>query len=209
MQDEVLNLEKTLKTPTKPFTAIIGGAKISSKIEVVLALIDKVDNLIIGGGMAFTFIKARGGAIGNSIYEEDKIDLANKIIQKAENKGVNIILPSDSINSSKFGDDGDIQISHIEKIESNYMGLDIGPESIKIFSNVIQNSKTIIWNGPMGVFEIELFSEGTRQIALSVAKATSEGAYSLVGGGDSVAAIKKFNLESSVSYISTGGGAII
>ena len=209
MQDEVLNLEKTLKTPTKPFTAIIGGAKISSKIEVVLALIDKVDNLIIGGGMAFTFIKARGGAIGNSIYEEDKIDLANKIIQKAENKGVNIILPSDSINSSKFGDDGDIQISHIEKIESNYMGLDIGPESIKIFSNVIQNSKTIIWNGPMGVFEIELFSEGTRQIALSVAKATSEGAYSLVGGGDSVAAIKKFNLESSVSYISTGGGAMI
>ena len=209
MQDEIFNLDKAIKNPTKPFTAIIGGAKISGKIEIVLSLIEKVDNLIIGGGMAYTFVKARGGAIGNSIYEKDKLELADRIIQKAQDRGVNIILPTDSVNSSKFGEDGAIQISDIEKISPNYMGLDIGPKSIQLFKNVIQNSKTIIWNGPMGVFEMDLFSKGTEQIALSVSKATSNGAYSLVGGGDSVSAIKKFNLENNVSYISTGGGAMI
>ena len=209
MQDEIFNLDKAIKNPTKPFTAIIGGAKISGKIEIVLSLIEKVDNLIIGGGMAYTFVKARGGAIGNSIYEKDKLDLAGQIIQKAQDRGVNIILPTDSVNSSKFGEDGAIQTSDIEKISPNYMGLDIGPKSIQLFKNVIQNSKTIIWNGPMGVFEMDLFSKGTEQIALSVSKATSNGAYSLVGGGDSVSAIKKFNLENNVSYISTGGGAMI
>lgn len=209
MQNEIFNLDKAIKNPTKPFTAIIGGAKISGKIEIVLSLIEKVDNLIIGGGMAYTFVKARGGAIGNSIYEKDKLELADRIIQKAQNRGVNIILPTDSVNSSKFGEDGTIQTSDIEKISPNYMGLDIGPKSIQLFKNVIQNSKTIIWNGPMGVFEMDLFSKGTEQIALSVSKATSNGAYSLVGGGDSVSAIKKFNLENNVSYISTGGGAMI
>ena len=209
MQDEIFNLDKAIKNPTKPFTAIIGGAKISGKIEIVLSLIEKVDNLIIGGGMAYTFVKARGGAIGNSIYEKDKLELADRIIQKAQDRGVNIILPTDSVNSSKFGEDGTIQTSDIEKISPNYMGLDIGPKSIQLFKNVIQNSKTIIWNGPMGVFEMDLFSKGTEQIALSVSKATSNGAYSLVGGGDSVSAIKKFNLENNVSYISTGGGAMI
>ena len=209
MQDEIFNLDKAIKNPTKPFTAIIGGAKISGKIEIVLSLIEKVDNLIIGGGMAYTFVKARGGAIGNSIYEKDKLELADRIIQKAQDRGVNIILPTDSVNSSKFGEDGAIQISDIEKISPNYMGLDIGPKSIQLFKNVIQNSKTIIWNGPMGVFEMDLFSKGTEQIALSVSKATSNGAYSLVGGGDSVSAIKKFKLENNVSYISTGGGAMI
>ena len=209
MQDEIFNLDKAIKNPTKPFTAIIGGAKISGKIEIVLSLIEKVDNLIIGGGMAYTFVKARGGAIGNSIYEKDKLELADRIIQKAKDRGVNIILPTDSVNSSKFGEDGAIQTSDIEKISPNYMGLDIGPKSIQLFKNVIQNSKTIIWNGPMGVFEMDLFSKGTEQIALSVSKATSNGAYSLVGGGDSVSAIKKFNLENNVSYISTGGGAMI
>ena len=209
MQDEIFNLDKAIKNPTKPFTAIIGGAKISGKIEIVLSLIEKVDNLIIGGGMAYTFVKARGGAIGNSIYEKDKLELADRIIQKAQDRGVNIILPTDSVNSSKFGEDGAIQTSDIEKISPNYMGLDIGPKSIQLFKNVIQNSKTIIWNGPMGVFEMDLFSKGTEQIALSVSKATSNGAYSLVGGGDSVSAIKKFNLENNVSYISTGGGAMI
>ena len=209
MQDEIFNLDKAIKNPTKPFTAIIGGAKISGKIEVVLSLIEKVDNLIIGGGMAYTFVKARGGAIGSSIYEKDKLELADRIIQKAQDRGVNIILPTDSVNSSKFGEDGAIQTSDIEKISPNYMGLDIGPKSIQLFKNVIQNSKTIIWNGPMGVFEMDLFSKGTEQIALSVSKATSNGAYSLVGGGDSVSAIKKFNLENDVSYISTGGGAMI
>ena len=209
MQDEIFNLDKAIKNPTKPFTAIIGGAKISGKIEVVLSLIEKVDNLIIGGGMAYTFVKARGGAIGSSIYEKDKLELADRIIQKAQDRGVNIILPTDSVNSSKFGEDGAIQTSDIENISPNYMGLDIGPKSIQLFKNVIQNSKTIIWNGPMGVFEMDLFSKGTEQIALSVSKATSNGAYSLVGGGDSVSAIKKFNLENNVSYISTGGGAMI
>ena len=209
MQDEIFNLDKAIKNPTKPFTAIIGGAKISGKIEIVLSLIEKVDNLIIGGGMAYTFVKARGGLIGNSIYEKDKLELADRIIQKAQDRGVNIILPTDSVNSSKFGEDGAIQTSDIEKISPNYMGLDIGPKSIQLFKNVIQNSKTIIWNGPMGVFEMDLFSKGTEQIALSVSKATSNGAYSLVGGGDSVSAIKKFNLENNVSYISTGGGAMI
>ena len=209
MQDEIFNLDKAIKNPTKPFTAIIGGAKISGKIEIVLSLIEKVDNLIIGGGMAYTFVKARGGAIGNSIYEKDKLELADRIIQKAQDRGVNIILPTDSVNSSKFGEDGAIQTSDIEKISPNYMGLDIGPKSIQLFKNVIQNSKTIIWNGPMGVFEMDLFSKGTEQIALLVSKATSNGAYSLVGGGDSVSAIKKFDLENNVSYISTGGGAMI
>ena len=180
-----------------------------TKINVITSLIEKVDNLIIGGGMAYTFVKARGGAIGNSIYEKDKLELADRIIQKAQDRGVNIILPTDSVNSSKFGEDGAIQTSDIEKISPNYMGLDIGPKSIQLFKNIIQNSKTIIWNGPMGVFEMDLFSKGTEQIALSVSNATSNGAYSLVGGGDSVSAIKKFNLENNVSYISTGGGAMI
>ena len=209
LKNEIDSLEKSLKNPEKPFTAIIGGAKISDKIDVISSLLTKVDNLIIGGGMAYTFAKASGGKIGNSLVENDKLDLAKEIISKAKLIGVNLILPVDSVNSDEFSNNANTNTSDISDVPDGFMGLDIGEKSIKLFSEVIENSKTIIWNGPMGVFEMSNFESGTKLVGESICKATKNGAFSLIGGGDSVAAIKKFNMQSDVSYISTGGGAML
>ena len=209
LQKEIYNLDLVLKNPQKPFTAIIGGSKITGKIEVITALLNKVDNLIIGGGMAYTFVKAMGGNIGNSLIEEDKISLAEQLIGLAKSKGVDLLLPSDSVNAKAFDNSADTNVSDIENIPNGFMGLDIGEKSIAHFSEIIKNSKTIIWNGPMGVFEMSNFANGTKQIANAICRATEKGAYSLVGGGDSVAAIKKFGLAERVSYTSTGGGAML
>ena len=209
LEKEIYNLDLVLKNPQKPFTAIIGGSKITGKIEVITALLNKVDNLIIGGGMAYTFVKAMGGNIGNSLIEEDKISLAEQLIGLAKSKGVDLLLPSDSVNAKAFDNSADTNVSDIENIPNGFMGLDIGEKSIAHFSEIIKNSKTIIWNGPMGVFEMSNFANGTKQIANAICRATEKGAYSLVGGGDSVAAIKKFGLAERVSYTSTGGGAML
>jgi len=209
LEKEIDNLELVLKNPKKPFTAIIGGAKITGKIDVILALLDKVDNLIIGGGMAYTFAKSMEGNIGNSLVEEEKISLAKQLIELAKSKGVNLCLPSDSVNTNKFDNDAETNTSGITNIPDGFMGLDIGKKSIVAFSSIIANSKTIIWNGPMGVFEMSNFEKGTREIANAICKATETGAYSLIGGGDSVAAIKQFGLSKKVSYVSTGGGAML
>ena len=209
LKNEVENLEKALNSPKKPFTAIIGGSKISGKIDVITSLLDKVDNLIIGGGMAYTFAKAMGGNIGNSLVEFDKIDLAKSIINKVKNKDVNLLLPIDSVNASNFSNDSNIRFSEITNVQDGYLGLDIGEESTRLFSEVIEGSKTIIWNGPMGVFEMSNFENGTKKIAESICKSTKNGAFSLVGGGDSVAAIRKFGMQNQLSYISTGGGAML
>ena len=209
LEKEISNLEVILENPQKPFTAIIGGAKITGKIDVIMALLDKVDNLIIGGGMAYPFAKAMGGNIGNSLVEEEKISLAKQLIELAKSKGVNLYLPSDSVNANKFDNNAETNTSEITNIPNGFMGLDIGQESIAKFSEIIEHSKTIIWNGPMGVFEMSNFANGTREIANAICKVTEKGAYSLVGGGDSVAAIKQFGLAKKVSYISTGGGAML
>ena len=209
LEKEISNLEVILENPQKPFTAIIGGAKITGKIDVIMALLDKVDNLIIGGGMAYTIAKAMGGNIGNSLVEEEKISLAKQLIELAKSKGVNLYLPSDSVNANKFDNNAETNTSEITNIPNGFMGLDIGQESIAKFSEIIEHSKTIIWNGPMGVFEMPNFEKGTREIANAICKVTEKGAYSLVGGGDSVAAIKQFGLAKKVSYISTGGGAML
>ena len=209
LEKEIANLEIVLENPQKPFTAIIGGAKITGKIDVIMALLDKVDNLIIGGGMAYTFAKSMGGNIGNSLVEEEKISLAKQLIELAKSKGVNLYLPSDSVNANKFDNNAETNTSEITNIPNGFMGLDIGQESIAKFSEIIEHSKTIIWNGPMGVFEMPNFEKGTREIANAICKVTEKGAYSLVGGGDSVAAIKQFGLAKKVSYISTGGGAML
>jgi len=209
LEKEISNLEVILENPQKPFTAIIGGAKITGKIDVIMALLDKVDNLIIGGGMAYPFAKAMGGNIGNSLVEEEKISLAKQLIELAKSKGVNLYLPSDSVNANKFDNNAETNTSEITNIPNGFMGLDIGQESIAKFSEIIEHSKTIIWNGPMGVFEMSNFEKGTREIANAICKVTEKGAYSLVGGGDSVAAIKQFGLAKKVSYISTGGGAML
>ena len=209
LKNEIDNLEKSLCNPETPFTAIIGGAKITSKIDVITSLLDKVDNLMVGGGMAYTFAKAMGGNIGDSLVEIDKLDLAKSIIIEAKNKGVNLLLPIDSVNSNNFRNDSNIQYSEIINIPDGYIGLDIGEESICLFSEVIERSKTIIWNGPMGVFEMSNFENGTKKIGKSICISTKNGAFSLVGGGDSVAAIKKFDMQNRVSYISTGGGAML
>ena len=209
LEKEISNLEVILENPQKPFTAIIGGAKITGKIDVIMALLDKVDNLIIGGGMAYPFAKAMGGNIGNSLVEEEKISLAKQLIELAKSKGVNLYLPSDSVNANKFDNNAETNTSEITNIPNGFMGLDIGQESITKFSEIIEHSKTIIWNGPMGVFEMPNFEKGTREIANAICKVTEKGAYSLVGGGDSVAAIKQFGLAKKVSYISTGGGAML
>ena len=209
LQKEVDSLKTVLSSPKKPFTAIIGGAKISSKIDVLFSLINKVDSLIIGGGMVYTFIKSMGGNIGSSLVEEDKLGVALEIIEKAKSLGVKLLLPIDSINAKEFNNDSDIELSDIRSINSNYMGLDIGKETVDLFSKEIKRSKTIIWNGPMGVFEMNNFQNGTKKIGEAVADATKSGAFSLVGGGDSAAAIKMFNLESKISYLSTGGGALL
>ena len=209
LSNEITSLETALKNPKRPFTAIIGGAKITGKMDVITSLFDKVDNLIIGGGMAYTFAKAIGGNIGNSLLEDDKVALAKSLIIAAKAKGVQLLLPSDSVNAKEFNNNAIIQHSEITNIPDGFMGLDIGSDSITHFSKVILNSKTIIWNGPMGVFEMDNFSNGTKQIGEAICKATQNGAFSLVGGGDSVAAVKQFCFAERVSYISTGGGAML
>ena len=209
LSNEINSLETALKNPKRPFTAIIGGAKITGKIDVITSLFDKVDNLIIGGGMAYTFAKAMGGNIGNSLVEDDKVALAKSLIIDAKAKGVQLLLPSDSVNANEFNNNAIIQHSEITNIPDGFMGLDIGSDSITHFSKVILNSKTIIWNGPMGVFEMDNFSNGTKKIGEAICRATQIGAFSLVGGGDSVAAVKQFGFAEKVSYISTGGGAML
>lgn len=206
---EINNLEIALKKPKRPFTAIIGGAKITGKIDAITSLINKVDNLIIGGGMAYTFAKAMGGSIGDSLVENSKLDLAKSLINYAQTKGVNLLLPSDSLNSNEFNNNAVLQHSEITNIPEGFMGLDIGEESIAQFSKIILNSQTIVWNGPMGVFEMSNFINGTKKIGEAICRATKNGAFSLVGGGDSVAAAKQFGFAKKLSYISTGGGAML
>ena len=209
MDKELKNGNKVLNNPSRPLTAIIGGAKVSDKILLLERLIDFVDNLIVGGGMAYTFMKAKGGEIGNSLCEEDKLDLANRLLEKAKTKGVNLYLPVDSVVADDFSSDANTKVQQSDSIDNGWMGLDIGSNAISSFSEVIANSKTILWNGPMGVFEMEAFANGTKSIATAVAAATEKGAFSLVGGGDSVAAVKSMNLADKVSYVSTGGGAML
>lgn len=209
MAGELANADKVLLHSEKPFTAIMGGAKVSDKILIIEQLMNRVNNLLIGGGMAFTFVKAMGGTIGSSLCEEDKLDLALSIIEKAKAKNVNLILPVDTIIADKFDANANSKTCNINEIPDGWMGLDIGPESEKLFNATIASSKTILWNGPAGVFEFEKFSHGTKAVANAIADATSKGAFSLIGGGDSAAAISKFNLTDKVSYVSTGGGALL
>jgi phosphoglycerate kinase len=209
MENEVKNIDKVLHNSKKPFTAILGGAKVSGKVEIINNLLDKVDNLIIGGGMAYTFIHALGGNIGKSLVEDELLELALNTIDGAKDLDVNLYLPVDTIIADKFENEARKEIADINEIREDWMGLDIGPRTIKKFAEVIENSSTILWNGPMGVFEMENFALGTKAIAMAIAEATEKGAYSLIGGGDSVAAIGKYNLKDKVSYVSTGGGAML
>ena len=209
LEKEIESLKKLMEKPKRPVTAIIGGAKVSSKISVIANMLDVVDNLIIGGGMAYTFIKNNGGTIGESIFEKDKLNDCSEIISLAEQKNVNVFLPEDVVASNEFSNEGLKKVINIYNIPNGWQGLDIGPLTISNFEKIVTESKTILWNGPMGVFEMPAFEKGTLAIAKSVAKATSSGAFSLIGGGDSVAAIKKFNLQDEVSFISTGGGAML
>jgi phosphoglycerate kinase len=209
MAAELENAKKVLTTAEAPFTAIMGGAKISDKILIIERLLDIVDHLIIGGGMAYTFFKALGGQVGKSLVEEDKLDLAKELIHKAKEKGVELHLPIDSVIADKFDAQASTDIASNTAIPEGWMGLDIGPQAQEVFSGVIRESKTILWNGPMGVFEMEKFSSGTRVVAEAVVKATQEGAFSLIGGGDSAAAVAKFGFDEDVSYVSTGGGALL
>ncbi len=209
MDAEVTNAEKLLHHSERPLTAIVGGAKVSDKIGLLEKLIDFVDNVIVGGGMAYTFMRAQGGVTGNSLVEEDKIDLATSLLAKAEAKGVKIYLPEDSIVADKFAPDAATKTEDSNNISDGWMGLDIGPKARAVFAHVLNDSKTILWNGPMGVFEMEAFAAGTKAIAEAVAQSTSKGAFSLVGGGDSVAAVNQMNLSDEVSYVSTGGGAML
>lgn len=209
MAAELANAKKVLEHAAKPFTAIMGGAKISDKILIIEKLLDKVNHLIIGGGMAYTFFKALGGTIGNSLVEADKLDLAKELIQKAKAKGVELHLPIDSVAGDKFDANANTQIVSNNAIPSGWMGLDIGPQAVQVFSNVIEGSKTILWNGPMGVFEMTKFEQGTKSVAEAVVRATGKGAFSLIGGGDSAAAVAQFGFEDKVSYVSTGGGALL
>jgi phosphoglycerate kinase len=210
MQAEVENAEKILNHSERPFTAIMGGAKISDKILLIERLLDKVDNLIIGGGMTYTFTKARGGAIGKSLLEADKMPLALELIEKAKTKGVNLIMPLDNVCGDKFSNDANRMTVATGQIDDEWEGFDIGPESVKLFTETILKSKTILWNGPMGVFEFSNFATGTNAIAEAVVKATEEnGAFSLIGGGDSASAINNAGFGDRVSYVSTGGGALL
>jgi len=209
MAAELENAKKVLENAAKPFTAIMGGAKISDKLLIIEQLLNRVNNLIIGGGMAYTFFKAMGGNIGNSLVELDKLDLAKGLIQTAKAKGVDLHLPIDSVTADKFDANASIKISNNHSIEDGWMGLDIGPQASEVFAKVIEQSKTILWNGPMGVFEMEKFSGGTKRVAEAVVKATSTGAFSLIGGGDSAAAVAQFGFQEKVSYVSTGGGALL
>ncbi len=209
LEKEVLSIRKALDKGEHPITAIIGGAKVSGKIGVIENLLSKVDNLIVVGGMAYTFLKALDNNIGDSIVENDRLGLAQKIMKVAKEKNINLILPVDVLIADKFSNDAETKVVSVEQIQDHWQGLDIGPETILILDKIIQESKTIIWNGPAGVFEFEKFAKGTESIGISIGKASEKGAYSLVGGGDSVAAVKKLKLENKISYISTGGGALL
>lgn len=209
MSAEIENVNKVLNERSSPVTAIVGGAKVSSKIDILSNLIPKLDNLIIAGGMAFTFIKAKGGQVGKSLVENDYLQTAKDIMKEADEKGVKILLPIDTVNADNFSNDANISISSADVIGDDEMGLDIGPESLADLKGVIESSKTILWNGPMGVFEFDNFANGTEKVAHFIANATQNGAFSLVGGGDSVAAVKKFNMQDEMSYVSTGGGAML
>jgi phosphoglycerate kinase len=209
MENEIANADKVLNDSQKPFTAIIGGAKVSDKILILENLLDRATDIIIGGGMAYTFEKAQGGHIGSSLCEEDRLETAKELLAKAEAKGVCIHLPSDSLIADKFSDDAETSTAPSNNIPHGWMGLDIGVNACDQFCNVIMHSKTILWNGPMGVFEMEKFQHGTKCVAEAIAKSTQKGAFSLVGGGDSVSAVNQFGFASKVSYISTGGGAML
>lgn len=209
IESELKAMDKVLQSTDKPFTAIMGGAKVSDKILIIENLLNKVDNLIIGGGMTYTFIKAQGGNIGKSLCEEDKLGLALELLQKAKEKNVKVYLPVDAVNADAFDANANTRPSKIDQTPEGWMGLDIGDETIKLFNQVIGNSKTILWNGPMGVFEMDKFAKGTSAVAQAIAQATKKGAFSLIGGGDSVAAINKLGLADQVSYVSTGGGAML
>lgn len=209
MKAELENAKKVFENPQRPFTAIMGGAKISDKIQIIEKLLDKVDKLLIGGGMSYTFFKALGGKVGDSLVEEDKLDLADSLIKKARKKGVNLELPKDSIAANKFNNEAETRIAQNINIEDGWMGVDIGPEAREVFKKIISSSKTILWNGPMGVFEMSNFAEGTKKIAEAVVEATENGAFSLIGGGDSAAAINSMGYGNRVSYVSTGGGALL
>lgn len=209
MAAELDNAKKVLETAASPFTAIMGGAKISDKILIIERLLEKVDHLIIGGGMAYTFFKALGGNVGKSLVEEDKLDLAKSLIQKAKAKGVEMHLPIDSIIADKFDAQANTDVANNNSIRDGWMGLDIGPQAQTVFSGIVSNSKTILWNGPMGVFEMDKFAGGTKKIAEAVVEATRKGGFSLIGGGDSAAAVAKFGFNDDVSYVSTGGGALL
>jgi phosphoglycerate kinase len=206
---EIDSLDKVLKNSEKPVTAVLGGSKVSSKITVIENILDKVDNLILGGGMTFTFVKAQGGKVGNSICEDDKQELALEILAKAKEKNVKVFIPVDVIAADGFSNDANTQVVDVREIPDGWEGLDAGPKSLEIFKEVILNSKTILWNGPLGVFEMENFAKGTIALGEFIAEATEKGAFSLVGGGDSVAAVKQFGLEPKMSYVSTGGGAML
>lgn len=209
INSELKAMDSVLNEAKAPFTAIMGGAKVSDKIMIIENLLNRVQNLIIGGGMTYTFIKALGGKIGNSLCEEDKMDLALEILNKAKEKGVKVYLPTDAVNADAFDANANTCVSKTNETPDGWMGLDIADESIKTFDEVIANSKTVLWNGPMGVFEMDKFAKGTTAVAHAVAKATSNGAFTLIGGGDSVAAINKNKLADKVSYVSTGGGAML
>lgn len=209
IENEIKSVNKVLNSDERPLTAIVGGAKVSSKISIISRLLDKVDHLIIGGGMAYTFIKANGGEIGDSLFEPDFLNVAIKIMNSAKKKGVKLYLPIDTIAANSFSNDAQIKSVDIREIPNNWMGLDIGKQSIKSFQKIIASSKLILWNGPMGVFELSNFQNGTASVALAVAAATENGAFSLVGGGDSVAAVNKYKLTNKVSHVSTGGGAML
>ncbi|WP_343486888.1 phosphoglycerate kinase [Allomuricauda sp. d1] len=209
LANEIKAIEKVMQTGEKPVTAILGGAKVSSKITIIENILDKIDHLIIGGGMTYTFVKAQDGKVGDSICEDDKMDLALEILKKAEAKGVSVHLPVDVIAADDFSNDANTQMVAVDEIPDGWQGLDAGPQTLENFKKVILESKTILWNGPVGVFEMENFSKGTIAIGNFVTEATENGAFSLVGGGDSVAAVKQFGFEDKVSYVSTGGGAML
>lgn len=209
MAGEVANINKVLNHAEKPFTAIIGGAKVSDKILIIEQLMNKAQHIVIGGGMAFTFVKAMGGKIGKSLCEDDRLEIALQLLDKARKKSVRLHLPTDAVIADNFSNDADFRISPVNEIPDGWMGLDIGPATIADYSNIIKNSKTILWNGPMGVFEMSHFEKGTREVAQSIVEATKAGSYSLIGGGDSVAAINKYQYADRVSYVSTGGGALL
>ena len=209
LAQEIESIDKVLKTGEKPVLAVLGGAKVSSKITIIENILDAVDHLIIGGGMSFTFIKAQGGTIGDSICEDDKQELALEILKKAKAKNVQVHIPVDVIAADAFSNDANTEVVDIDKIPDGWQGVDAGPKTIKIFNDVVMQCKTILWNGPLGVFEMESFSKGTIALGNSIAEATKNGTFSLVGGGDSVAAVKQFGFEDKVSYVSTGGGAML